>query len=328
MKPDSVRSFKLELSDEVIRGEVGIDPVMSAFYESTDRPYPAGAALGISVREDGEHVVAIRSADPALAAAIASRARGEADVRIVPSVDARVTTAWLQSRQRPLRCGLQIGMQSKNTVGTLGCFVRDLHAPEGSKVLYALTNSHVAADGGKAQLGSFITQPGKLSSDIIGVLDRFVPYSGTSPNIVDVALVRISSKLEVVSRHSYAIGEDGGGGDISGARDLSVGDLGSPVAKVGRTTAVQRGKITVVEMDNLPVNMGNGFIPTFSDQFEISGGPAVDFSAPGDSGSLIVDADGWAVGLLFAGGRDNAGEDRTYANRIREVLARAGARLA
>ena len=36
----------------------------------------------------------------------------------------------------------------------------------------------------------------------------------------------------------------------------------------------------------------------------------------------------WAVGLLFAGGRDGKGEDFTYANQLSFVLQRLGMVLA
>jgi hypothetical protein len=62
---------------------------------------------------------------------------------------------------------------------------------------------------------------------------------------------------------------------------------------------------------------------------EISGGAASDFSAAGDSGSGIVErVTGDALGLLYAGGRDSSGEDRTYANRLTTVLSLLGVTLA
>lgn len=315
MKLDSVRSFKRELSDRFIAGQVELDPHMARLFEASEPPNYPEISLGVSKRGD-EHVVAIRSSDREAAKRISDLAHGEAEIRIIPSIDARVTPAWFQGRRDPLECGVQVGLQSRNSVGTLGCFVRD-----NAGVVYALSNSHVFADGGKAALGSFVTQSGKSNQEIIGVLDRFVPYSGSSPNLVDCALVRLS-RVRVLRRYNAALKDD-----IVGVRPITAHDLGARVMKVGRTTGVSSGVITSVEMDNLPVNMGD-FVPRFNDQVEISGGPGSDFSAPGDSGSLIVDQEGWAVGLLFAGGRDSAGEDFTYANLLTSVLAKLGVVLA
>ena len=315
MKLDSVRSFKQELADRYAAGVTELDPPMARFFEATDPQHYDSISLGVALKAGAalsDFVVSIRSSDPAAADRIAALAHGEADVRIIPSIDARSTPQWLQARRDPLECGVQVGLQAKNSVGTLGCIVRDnMGRP------YALSNSHVFADGGKAPIGSFVTQSGKSSAEIIGVLDRFIPYSGSTPNLVDCAVVRLA-KVRILPRHNLAIG-----GDIRGVRVVTPDDLGAHVFKVGRTTGISTGKITSVEMDNLPVNMGDS-VPRFSDQIEISGGPAADFSAPGDSGSLILDAAGWAVGLLFAGGRDGKGEDFTYANQLSFVLQRLG----
>lgn len=317
MRLDSVRSFKRELSDRYASGVVELDPHMARLFEATEPAHYPDICLGVSKRSDGEHVVSVRSPSPAAAQRISDLAHGEADVKIIRVVEARTTPAWLQARRDPLECGVQVGLQSKNTVGTLGCFVRD-----NLGVLYALSNSHVFADGGKAPIGSFVTQSGKSSDEIIGVLDRFIPYSGSTPNLVDCALTRLS-KVRVLPRYCAAIN-----GDIKGVRPITPDDLGAKMVKIGRTTGIQSGRVTSVEMDNLPVRMDPAFAPRFNDQIEISGGPGSNFSAPGDSGSLILDADGWAVGLLFAGGLDDKGEDFTYANLLTNVLSKLGVVLA
>lgn len=72
---------------------------------------------------------------------------------------------------------------------------------------------------------------------------------------------------------------------------------------------------------NLPVDYGRPGRPRvlrFDRTLEIVSGKEP-FSAVGDSGSLIVDGDGWAVGLLFAG--DGA---VTYAHHVPGVLAAFG----
>jgi hypothetical protein len=312
VKIESVRALKDELAAEVIAA-AGDAPDVVSFYAATEPPTPAGVALGVSRRADGEHVLAIRSAFPAAAEAIAARAAGEADVRIV-TVSKRSNAKYFQATRRPLEPGAQVGMADRPFVGTLGCFVRDA-----AGVLYALSNSHVLADEGRAAPGHRIGQPYPTSP--VGLLARFVSFSAVAPNLVDAAIMRLD-KTTALLGYTQAIP-----GPIRGIKDVGPEMLGAEVRKVGRTTGSRVGRITTVEMDGLPVAYDQGVV-RFNDQVEISGGPATDFSAPGDSGSLIVTSDGYAVALLFAGGRDGAGEDFTYANPIIAVLGALGVTLA
>ena len=86
--------------------------------------------------------------------------------------------------------------------------------------------------------------------------------------------------------------------------------------------------IGVREVDGVVVRYGIGNL-SFDNQIEIEGAGSAAFSDGGDSGSLIVDDEGSAVGLLFAGGdvggRNNMG--LTYANPIGAVLQNLGADL-
>jgi hypothetical protein len=97
--------------------------------------------------------------------------------------------------------------------------------------------------------------------------------------------------------------------------------MNEPVAKVGRTTGATRGVVIAAELDNVSVGYDAGNA-VFDNQIEIQtsgGGP---FSQGGDSGSLIVDSDMQAVGLLFAGS-DSGGPNNlglTYANPVGEVF--------
>ena len=128
-------------------------------------------------------------------------------------------------------------------------------------------------------------------------------------------------KTDALLRYNDAVGQK-----IQGAREVTPDDLGREFTKAGRTTDITLGKLTVLDMDGLPVGYDSGVL-RFNDQLEFSGGPGRVFSQGGDSGSLILDRTGWAVGLLFAGGESN-GEDFTYANRILRVLEALGVQLA
>jgi len=78
-------------------------------------------------------------------------------------------------------------------------------------------------------------------------------------------------------------------------RGIHPATLGMPVQKVGRTTGHTQDTITQINA-TVRVSYGAGRTATFHDQ--LIAGP---MSAGGDSGSLVLDMDGYAVGLLFAG---------------------------
>ena len=283
---------------------------------------PVDVTLGVT-KKGRQFLLSVRTSDPKLGAAIKRKAGGEADVRIL-TVDARVTPSYLQGHRRPLEPGLSVSpvQPSIRSAGTLAGFVKDE-----AGTLYALSNSHVFADVGALPPGTPCVQPGSLdgrvtSATLIGVLDRFVPISPSYPNLVDCAIARLDGTT-ILPRFNAAVP-----GNLRGARGIKTSDLGKTVTKIGRTTGIRSGRITSIEMDGLPVNMGEAGVPRFDDQIEISGGPETDFSAAGDSGSMIIDDEGWAVGLLFAGGRDTSGEDFTYANLITNVLRLLAVRLA
>jgi hypothetical protein len=98
-------------------------------------------------------------------------------------------------------------------------------------------------------------------------------------------------------------------------------DKGATVYKVGRTTGATVGRISAFSLDYVVVNYDVGNI-RFDDRVEIESAGGQMFSDGGDSGSLIVDQDYAAVGLLFAGselgGSNNLG--LTYTNPIHRVL--------
>ncbi|MDH3338866.1 MAG: S1 family peptidase, partial [Gammaproteobacteria bacterium] len=263
----------------------------------------------------------------ALAATIVDRSRGECDVRIVPKIIKRQPPiSFFRRRQRPLEAGLSIGVVIPGIAhaGTLGFVVEDRDA------YYVLSNNHVLADVNNSSPGDPVTQPGNLDrrasrSTLIGVLDRYVPISFQRSNVVDCAVAEIFPDLEFWFGWTEALP-----GVIRGIRRISVDDLGRTVRKAGRTTGVTQGVITSVEVDRLRVNMGteaDPMIAQFSDQIEVTGTDGQTFSTSGDSGSLIVDTTGRAVGLLFAGGEDENGVDFTYANRIDTVLSKLGVSL-
>ena len=104
-------------------------------------------------------------------------------------------------------------------------------------------------------------------------------------------------------------------------RNLGDTDIGDFVKKSGRTTEHTQGFVQAV-FATVQVKYDLFQKATFIDQIICSQSPAEeDFSAPGDSGSLVYDSQNRCVGLLFAGSEAAEGEPaRTIVNPIGAVL--------
>jgi hypothetical protein len=191
---------------------------------------------------------------------------------------------------------------------------------------YVLSNNHVLADQNRGSPGDPVLQPGPADSgsgprSLIGVLDRFVPISFQRSNVVDCAVASLLPELEIYPGWTEALP-----GKLKGWLPVTDEDVGRTVVKVGRTTGKTYGTIRQVEVDRLPIHMDEA-VASFSDQMEVAAEGGA-FSKGGDSGSVIVDEEGYARGLLFAGGFDEDDEiDLTYANAIGTVLKKLGVEL-
>ncbi|NQV32074.1 MAG: hypothetical protein HQ515_05230 [Phycisphaeraceae bacterium] len=211
---------------------------------------------------------------------------------------------------RPVPIGVSTG-HPNITAGTIGCRVKD-----GSGNVYALSNNHVYADVNKAGLGDNVLQPGPYDggvnpADAIGTLFDFEPisFSRKATNKMDAAIA-VSSVDELTTGTPVA------GYGVPNATTATA-FLGQNVQKYGRTTGLTQGSVTGLNA-TVNVSYGPGKTAKFVNQIIIEPG---DFSAGGDSGSLIVtdDDDLNPVGLLFAGSSTH-----TIANPIDEVLERFG----
>ncbi len=217
---------------------------------------------------------------------------------------------------RPVPIGVSTGHPAI-TAGTIGCRVT-----KGTDV-YALSNNHVYANSNSASLGDNVLQPGAYDggmdpADRIGVLADFQPidFSGAA-NYIDAAIAK--SSMDLLSNSTQL---DGYGIPNSVTKEAAIG---LPVQKYGRTTGLTRGQVSEIDVTvNVCYETWWNFClksARFEDQIAITAG---DFSAGGDSGSLIVtdDQNKNPVGLLFAGG-----SNRTFANRINLVLDRFGVQV-
>jgi hypothetical protein len=211
-----------------------------------------------------------------------------------------------RDRHRPIVGGLSIAPLNEFFVGTLGCFVRRVAG--GNEQIFALSNNHVLADTNRLAIGTAIVQPGPevqptSPSDTFAALSAFIPIEFPTgrlnpvTNRFDAAIAVVTNTRLVRRRTMFQVP----------AYDPRVATAvpGMQVIKSGRTTGVTTGVVTATRVNGVQVNYGTRTSPriaTFNDTIEIVGDDGQPFSAPGDSGSVILDRDtGRPVALLFAG---------------------------
>jgi len=213
-------------------------------------------------------------------------------------------------RIRPAPGGVSIG-HFQITAGTLGVL-----AHRGGRPVI-LSNNHVLANQNAARVGDPILQPGPADGgrlqDTIGRLVDFVPIQfherrlGPLGRLLAPLLAVAGLGLKrlptgSVNRVDAAVAEPInaqsvapnilGIGRVGRTRDP---ELGMHVRKSGRTSGITDGRVTALDA-TVEVDYG-GQTAVFREQI------VSDLvSKGGDSGSLVVDENARAVGLLFAGG--------------------------
>lgn len=238
-------------------------------------------------------------------------AGGAAHAQYAPAAE-QVTTQTLRGRVRPVEGGYSVG-HYKITAGTMATAVIDATPFPGiPRRYYMLSNNHVLANSNDALLGDPILQPGPFdggaaSGDIVARLSRFVPihFDGRC-NYVDAAIAE--GEFHDLDREIYWIGY---------VRGIAAPQLGAIVQKTGRTTSYTTGQIIGLNA-TFNVNYGGGKVARMCDQIVTT-----NMSAGGDSGSLVLDMEENAVGLLFAGS-----PSVTLHNDIRYVIRLLSIRLA
>ncbi|HHX88134.1 MAG TPA: hypothetical protein GX693_08180 [Firmicutes bacterium] len=264
------------------------------------------------------------------------------EVKLLSENEGEEGNTWLTNRLgrlRPAPGGVSVG-HLRVTAGTLGAVVKDYAS--GARLM--LSNNHVLANStsgedGRAVTGDPVLQPGSFDGgrypdDIIGQLERFVPLYRTQQrsecqvanywegvanrmlsvlfprysiwlqrkdsreNLVDAAVARPQADEDLLDQ-VLDIGAINGQGSAA---------LGQEVKFSGRTSGFKQGQVIATEV-SLYVQLTPLEQAYFTDQIMISA-----VSQPGDSGSLVVDGENRAVGLLFAG------SDRvTICNRVENI---------
>ena len=208
------------------------------------------------------------------------------------------------ARRRPAPGGVSISLNYQSAAGTFGCLLEDATGDR-----YLLSNNHVIADVNAAPIGSRIVQPGTLDGglsprDDIALLGAFRHIDFDGVNQIDAAIGALPDPT-VAEPGALAIG--------SFLNPTVPAFVGQTVYKHGRTTARTVGTVVDASFDGF-VDYGPAGVAWFEDQIVVEGG-SVPFSAAGDSGAVIVDADNHPVALLFA-----SDDQHTLANPIDAVL--------
>lgn len=252
------------------------------------------------------------------------RTLGNVLTDVIEVGDVRLLTARTE-KVRPALPGVSIG-HYKVSAGTLGAIVKDAQTKEP----LLLSNNHVfanATDGydGKSKVGDAILQPGAHDGgtydDVIAHLERFVPIQKNTSksqcsvarrieNIINfgLSIVKPDYRMTFIKkRKSYNLVDAAVAKpvkseyitenilDLGSLKGTAPAQIGMMLKKSGRTSQITTGRVTAVEVA-LKVMLGPEEEATFYDQILTD-----PMAQPGDSGSIVVDENMRAVGLLFAG---------------------------
>lgn len=312
--PEEVRPFKQELVDILFPDEppgasaFGV-PVPPSTPPMTRHIWNAGNVLGVGY---GAKVTGGQPAENVCLRVYVRHKLPRTELTsgdLVPDQVAGLPTDVIQVGDvvayRPVRCGVSIG-HVDITAGTLGAL---LHTEDDDSP-HILSNNHVLANVNQASIGDAILEPGPADggTDPIAELTDFEPIQLHGPtNLMDAAIARVLDPADVLAEIET----------IGAVQNPPVeAALYQSVRKHGRTT-----KHTVGVVMDLSADLWVRVLPQanawFEDQLVVVGAGG-EFSQPGDSGSLVVDAVTKApMALLFAGGQGH-----TFVNPIDRILTR------
>jgi hypothetical protein len=218
-----------------------------------------------------------------------------ATLRQIATLDGEEVGAMeLKWRTRPVEGGYSVG-HYKITAGTYATAVYDRSPYPGVPAkYYVLSNNHVLANSNAAKAGDPILQPGPYDGgtypkDVIARLSRWVPIHflpSKTRNFVDAAVAE--GPFQILDREIYWVGY------VKGVRG-NWPAIGEILQKTGRTTNWTTGQVTAINA-TVDVGYGGGNVGRFYSQIVTKR-----MGGPGDSGSLVLDLNENAIGLLFAG---------------------------
>jgi hypothetical protein len=196
----------------------------------------------------------------------------------------------------PIRVKTEIDNIDVGARGTLGVVVTD------GKADYVLSCNHILAMNGRVpsdpNAATIVSAEFAGTEVKIGHRDEYVEiYPGDTGNAVDCALARITSSTVDRSFPEDTVKLT--------SQELAKPKLGGIVSKVGAGTFFKQGRIVDEDVD---LYVPYSFIDPalFQHQFMIENtergqdGKPLEFATNGDSGALVVDESGRAVGMIFA----------------------------
>ncbi|KEI07000.1 hypothetical protein Z957_10540 [Clostridium sp. K25] len=220
-----------------------------------------------------------------------------------------ISTCSFTGKIRPVIGGFGLSPTTSDEVGSVGCLVKDDNG------YYILSNNHVLADTNKLPLDTDIVQPsikdrGKNPEDVVAKLTKFVPIEfknedNVPENYVDAAIAKVINEEDVSSKVAFI-------GEILGIKPAK---LEQSVVKVGRTTEQTFG-LVLAERATIIVEYGDKKA-IFKNQIVTT-----KMTSEGDSGSLLTDSEGYAVGLIYA-----HSQKHSYHNNISDVLNKLNVKL-
>jgi hypothetical protein len=228
--------------------------------------------------------------------------------KLIPQADASATEPQIDptKKVRPLMGGLEIRHEKKGPIGTLGYFVTRAK----SDAVWLLSSEHVLLDS-NAKANVFqpmaINDKGNLAAT--GVFSIDDPANG-----VDAGCARLAADVKALKDVAEI-------GEIQGRMKA---DVGQSVRKFGAVSRLTRGKVDSVDC---VIEFPEG---VYRHQIGVAAPIGKPFSAPGDSGSLVVDAGKpIAVGLLMGSSvsPEEPGKRWAWINPIGPVLDALGAKL-
>jgi hypothetical protein len=221
---------------------------------------------------------------------------------------------------RPATPGMSIGPDALPALaGTLGAVVQNA-----AGLQFILSCNHVLAPDNRSEPGLKILQP-SLVANPAGSLNNVIATMGTLDLFCQL------QALPTVSNGDFAIAQITGPGVVqaatppgmprlASAQPLSPADFqqnhsNKKLFKYGGATQLTTGRLITLDADF--TLLYEGFIAGFQQKYIVVSDDQrkPHFAEPGDSGSLVVTEDGFAVGLAFAidqnvqGGPDTVGLD-------------------
>lgn len=248
------------------------------------------------------------------------------------------------TRYRPLKGGCLIGNEivaldqggpnTQKSVGTYGCTAT--RTSDGSPVL--LSNWHVLMKNG-ARIGEPIVQPPSLRIPVLSASSLPRRLADIDDAIAFIVDAKITSKVDAgiarldVSSCCRCCGLDfrdeivglsvSGHPPSNGIIGKRAAVPGSTVYKVGAASGRTVGRVVTNSAGPLEGTL-DGVAYTLNGQIDIASQDTTKrFSTYGDSGAVIIDEDGYIVGLLF-GESGVPPSARSYANHIDDVCTELG----